>query len=361
MAKAKKPKVALALQGGGAHGAFTWGVLDRLLEEDAFEVVGISGTSAGSVNAIVYAHYYELGGTEAAREGLETLWRRISEIGSVFSPVPSTPYNEWLDWMKGQGVGLPKELEAPIFFNMFDSFTRTFSPYQFNPLNVNLLRDLLEEMVDFEQIGSCTCPKVFVSATHVEGGKVKVFSGKELSVDAVDASTALPFVFQAAEVDGQHYWDGGYMGNPSLFPLYYETDAEDIIVVHINPIERPDELPMQAGEILNRVNEITFNSSLIGEMRAIAFVQKLLDEDMLKAKAREHFTRVYMHSIRDDAFMKSLDVVSKYQCDWPFISALKEQGRKAAEHWLNHCAKHVGKRDSVDLQSEFLVKKTSDR
>lgn len=352
---AKKPKVGLALQGGGAHGAFTWGVLDRLLEEDCFDIVGVSGTSAGSINAAAYTYHYMKGGAEGARDGLAETWQGISELGSMFSPVQKLPFEAMTDFMQQHGM-MPKSADSSVFYSMFDSFTRTFSPYQFNPFNINILKDFIEDQIDFDALKSCTKPELFISATNVERGRSKVFKRNEMSADVVMASAALPFLFQAVEIEGQHYWDGGYMGNPSLYPLYYHTQAKDIIVIHINPIERAAEVPTNAGDIMNRINEITFNSSLIAELRAIAFMDKLIDEDMLKEKAKEQYRRIYMHSIRADDVMKKQSVASKFRCDWAFLTGLKEEGRVAATLWLNSCAKNVGKRDSIDLKKEFLNK-----
>lgn len=352
---AKKPKIGLALQGGGAHGAFTWGVLDRLLEEDRFEIVGVSGTSAGSVNAVAYAHYYMQGGAEGARAGLEEIWQGISELGLFFSPVKQLPFEAFTEYFQHHGF-MPQGADSTLLYTMFDSFTRTFSPYQFNPFNVNVLRDFLNEKIDFKALKKCTKPELFISATNVERGRNKVFKHDEINVDVVMASAALPFLFQAVEIGGEHYWDGGYMGNPSLYPLYYETEACDIVVVHINPIERRGEVPTNAGDIMNRINEITFNSSLLAEFRAIAFVDKLIDQDLLKEEAKKQFRRIYMHSIRADEYMKQQSVASKFRSDWAFIMDLKEEGRTAADKWLHGCAKHVGKRDSIDLKKEFLNK-----
>jgi NTE family protein len=248
--------VNLALQGGGSHGAFAWGVLDRLLEDGRIKIEGISATSAGAMNATVLAYGLAEGGTEGARSALAFFWRNIAEAART-SPLQPSPldrllHNHWLDF-------------SPAF-QMLDLMTRVFSPYQLNPLNINPLRDVLVQSVDFEQLRRCSSAKLFLSATNVRTGKVKIFNTSEITPDAVLASACLPFLFQAVEIDGEAYWDGGYMGNPAIFPLIYECVSTDVVIVHINPLARPD-VPRTSGEIMNRINEISFNSSLMREAR----------------------------------------------------------------------------------------------
>src|SRR5690349_14419574 len=263
--KVKIKAINLALQGGGAHGAFTWGVLDRLLEDERLAIDGISACSAGAMNAAVLAYGYAVGGREGARDSLAGFWRRISEA-ALTSPLQPSP----LDRVLGD-----HSLRHSPAFVAFDMLTRLFSPYDYNPLGLNPLRDVLRRCVDFEVLAKAACPiKVFLSATNVRTGKVRVFERREVTVDAVLASACLPFLFQAVEIDGEAYWDGGYMGNPALFPLIYNCESADILVVHINPLERAD-VPRSATDIMNRINEISFNSSLMREMRAIAFVSRL--------------------------------------------------------------------------------------
>ncbi|MBX9700387.1 MAG: patatin-like phospholipase family protein, partial [Acetobacteraceae bacterium] len=261
--------VNLALQGGGAHGAFTWGVLDRLLEERArIGIEGISATSAGAMNAACVAYGMARGGPEEARAVLERFWMRISDRAALSPLQPS-----WIDRMQANWG-----LHWSPSYLAFDLVTRLFSPYEFNPLNLNPLRDVLEECVDFAFLREAPCPmKLFLSATNVRTGRVKVFEKSELSADAVLASACLPFLFHAVEIGGEAYWDGGYMGNPAIFPLIYGCESRDVVVVHINPTMRA-EVPRTARDILNRVNEISFNSSLMREMRAIQFVTDLIDQ-----------------------------------------------------------------------------------
>jgi NTE family protein len=331
----------LALQGGGAHGAFTWGVLDRLLEEEKLSFEGIVATSAGAMNAAVLAYGLAEGGRRGAQKALANFWRRVSH-SAAFSPLqPSL-----LDRMTGS-----RSLEHSPAFLVFDMVTRLLSPYQFNPFNFNPLRSVLEQSVDLDAIRMSRCPvKVNVCATNVRTGKVKVFSNDELSIDALMASACLPLLFQAVEIDGEAYWDGGYMGNPAIFPLIYSCDTPDVLIVHINPIERP-EVPKSAIEILNRINEISFNSSLLREMRAIAFVTQLIDADV---DMKLDLKRVYVHGISDDETMRMLGVSSKLNADWGALTDLRDRGREKADEWLEANYDQIGERSTVDIRERFL-------
>jgi NTE family protein len=328
MASRRKPRrVNLALQGGGSHGAYAWGILDHFLEDGGIEIEGISGTSAGSANAVVYAYGRMVGGIEGAREALAGFWKRLSDTRAGFA--------------------------NPEMFEAFKMFAGCVSPYQWNPLNLNPFRDALVRTVDFERLRKCKQTKLFLSATNVETGRARIFTTAEVSADVVMASSCLPFLFQAVEIDGQHYWDGGYMGNPALYPLFYHTVSRDVIILHVNPIERPG-VPRMANEIENRLNEITFNSSLIKELRAIAFVQKLIDEGWLKPDFSGEFKNVLMHSVRADKALKDLPASSKYLVDWRFLQDLFQRGRATGGEWLDAHRGDLGKRSSVDLRAEFL-------
>ncbi len=333
--------VNLALQGGGAHGAFTWGVIDRLLEDDRIGFDGISATSAGAMNAAVLAYGLSVGGRDGAKKALASFWRRVSHA-AAFGPLQPT----LLDRILGN-----RSLEASPAFVMFDLMTRLFSPYQLNPMNFNPLRQVLEQTIDFDAIRRAECPvKLFLSATNVRSGKVRVFDNMDITADAVLASGCLPFLFQAVEVDGESYWDGGYMGNPAIFPLIYNCDSADVLVVHINPIERED-LPRSATEIMNRINEISFNSSLMREMRAIGFVTRLIDEnDGLESQLR----RMMIHSIAADDVMGKLGVASKLNADWGFLSALRDTGRERAEAWLSRNFDRLGQESTTDIRDRYL-------
>ncbi len=344
MAGSKQKKhINLALQGGGAHGAITWGVLDRLLEDDRIEIDSISGTSAGALNGVALAYGLHLDGSEGARKKLNQLWEEIARSGNFFSPVKRNPFEASMGDFN---------LDQSFAYQMFDSITRSFSPYQLNPFNINPLRDILEKCIDFDTLRACKDIKLYLNATNVRTGKVKVFKTDEVSVDVVGASTCLPFLFQAVEINGEHYWDGGYMGNPVLFPFVYEAKSSDIVVVHINPIERHS-VPKTAPDIMNRINEISFNSSLLREFRAITFVKKLLDDGWIKDEFQEKLRNIRIHSIRSDKSLVDLSVSSKFNVEWAFLFNLKERGRELTEIWLEDNFKHIGKKTSVDLRSIF--------
>jgi NTE family protein len=331
----------LALQGGGAHGAFTWGVLDRLLDEPNLSFDGIVATSAGAMNAAVMAYGLAEGGRSGAQTALANFWRRVSHASASGLLQPSL-----MDRMTGS-----RSLEFSPAFVMFDMITRLMSPYQFNPFNYNPLRQVLEQSIDIDAIRMARCPvKLNICATNVRTGKVKVFDNDELSIEAVMASACLPFLFQAVEIDGEAYWDGGYMGNPAIFPLIYSCDTPDVLVVHINPIER-EEVPKSASEILNRINEISFNSSLLREMRAIAFVTDLIDN---AADDRHNLKRIFVHGISHDDNMRGLSVSSKMNADWGALVDLRDRGRQCADAWLSENYQDIGRRSTVDIRERYL-------
>ena len=335
--------INLALQGGGAHGAFTWGVLDRLLDEPDIGFEGLSGTSAGAVNAVVLAHGLMDGGRKGGQAALEDFWRRSSRGGSVWSPVNVMPQ------MTIPGM----EMLTAATYAAFDTMTRTFSPYEFNPLNINPLHDLLTESVDFEGLRSHCSTKLFLSATNVRSGRVRVFESKDVSADVVMASACLPFLFQAVEIDGEHYWDGGYVGNPALFPFFYNCESRDVMIVHINPMQR-DEVPKTAPDILNRINEISFNSSLLDELRAINFVSRLIDQQWLKDQYKDRLRHILVHSVHADDALRDLQVSSKFDVSWSFLTNLRDRGRSEAEAWLKSNRDAIGKTSTVDLESQYL-------
>jgi len=336
--------VNLALQGGGAHGAFAWGVLDKLLEDGRLGLQAISATSAGSMNAVAMAYGVSIGGYDGGRAKLEEFWKEIARTGQMYSPVQTAPWEKFL-----AGFGIHPDY-SPAFF-AFDALTHMFSPYQLNPLNFNPLRDVLEKVVDFKRLNECKITtRLFLSATNVRTGKIKVFENAELSSDVVLATACLPYIFQAVEVAGEHYWDGGFMGNPAIYPLIYHGASRDVVIVHVNPIERP-KLPVTAPEIYDRINEISFNSSLLREMRAIAFVSRLVDQGNVDAK---RYNRMLIHSIRDDAEMIMLGVATKLNPDWEFLSHLKAVGRRSADDWLTHHFDKVGTSSSIDVAGTFL-------
>jgi len=336
--------VNLALQGGGAHGAFAWGVLDRLIEDGRLSVEGLSATSAGSMNAVVYAYGKMIGGPDGAREALHNYWFDISRSGELYSPLKLLPWEMW------QGNG---NIDHSLTFWLFEAMTRVMSPYQFNPFNFNPLREVLGRAVDFDRLHACKCTNLFISATNVRTGKVRVFRNEEITTDVVLASACLPFLFQAVEIDGEHYWDGGYMGNPALFPFFYHTVSRDVVILHINPLIQ-DKLPTDPVDIQDRINEITFNSSLLKELRAVAFAARLLEEGWLKEEFRPRLKHILIHSIKADEALGDLGVSSKFNCNWKFLTGLRDKGRETAEQWLEEHYADVGRRSTVDIQAEYL-------
>ncbi|MEL7013131.1 MAG: patatin-like phospholipase family protein [Pseudomonadota bacterium] len=324
-----KKKIDVALQGGGSHGAFTWGVLDRLLQLEDIEITGISGTSAGAMNAVALAQGLTQAGPQGARDLLTHYWTEVSRA-SVASPYKRTIW----DKLRGNW-----SLEFSPGF-IFSQFTRQMaSPYQFNPMNINPLRDLVRACFDFDAINSPDGPRVFLSATNVRTGRPKVFRQPDISVDAVMASACLPHVFKAVEIDGEAYWDGGYMGNPPLFPLVDETDARDVIIVQINPFERPD-IPTTPYDIENRLNEITFNSSLMKELRSLGFLWEIIEHDDLDRAA---YRDGRLHRIQASEAMCDLSVSSKMNAEMAFLEHLFEIGWTTADAWVNSAWPKVGK------------------
>jgi NTE family protein len=324
--------VSLALQGGGAHGAFTWGVLDALLEDGRLAIEAVTGASAGAINAVVLVEGWIEGGVEGARTQLETFWRRISLDGRL-SAVQRVMLNRLLAPWSG--------------YFWTDAFARTFSPYDTNPLNINPVRDAIADLIDFDRVRACRDVKVFITATNVWTGKVAVFRAAELTADHVMASACLPTVFQAVEIDGEPYWDGGYMGNPALFPLFYEVVTDDILLVQINPVERR-QTPRSAREIQNRLTEITFNGNLLRELRAIEFVTRLIDEGKL---SRDEYKRVLMHRIDGTGVLDDHEASSRLNTEWDFLVELRDAGRATAQRWLDANYDAIGMSGTLDLRT----------
>ncbi|WP_366512354.1 patatin-like phospholipase family protein [Neptunomonas sp.] len=335
----RKKSVNLALQGGGSHGAFTWGVLDHFMEDGRVSVEGISGTSAGAMNAVVLAQGYMNGGADGARESLETFWRKVSEMGK-YSPLKRTP----MDVLTGRW-----DMESSPAYLMYDLLSRVASPYDTNPLNINPLRELVESSIDFEKVRACSDVKLFIAATNVHSGKIKVFERDELTPDMVLASACLPFLYQAVEIDGVPYWDGGYVGNPPLYPLFQGTKSRDVLIVQVNPIER-NETPKTAREILNRVNEISFNTSLLRELRSVEFVHRLLHENKLD---KEHYADILVHRIDATEQLNPLSASSKMNAEWEFLTHLRDIGRESARVFLDANYDDLGERSTLDLVKEF--------
>ena len=333
----------LALQGGGAHGAFTWGVLDRLLEDERVGIEGISGTSAGAMNAAVLAQGFVRGGKEGARKALDHFWRHIASYSS-FGPIRRSALDRVFgNWNLDQS---PTRL-------WLDTIVRLLSPYQLNPLDLNPVRDILAAEVDIAAVRACEQLKLFVCATNVRSGKIRIFERTELTIDALLASACLPQLFRAVEIDGDPYWDGGYMGNPAIFPLIYACVSPDVAIVQINPLAR-EGVPSTSTEILDRLNEITFNSSLMREIRAIAFVNRLLEEEWLTPHAASRLKAIHVHMIAGGDEMTRLGVASKFNAEIEFILHLKSIGRQCAAAWLDASVDDIGVRSTVDLDKVFL-------
>ncbi|KJS31842.1 MAG: patatin [Desulfatitalea sp. BRH_c12] len=331
--------IELALQGGGSHGAFTWGVLDYLLLDDRIRIEGICGTSAGAMNAVVLADGLDRGGKEGAREALNHFWASISKA-AMFSPFQRST----LDRMLGRWT-----LDTSPGFIFFDILSRLVSPYELNPLNINPLRVQLASLIDFEHVRNAEGIKLFVAATNVRTGKQKIFRREEMTVDMVIASACLPFLFHAVQIDGEAYWDGGYMGNPALFPLVTECGGRDIMIVQINPIVR-NEIPQKASDILNRINEISFNASLIKEVRTIAMMTKLLESQDMKENGIKN---TFFHRINADEELIDLSVSSKLNAEWAFLQHLHDVGYRAAESWMNENFKNLGQRSTLDIDAVY--------
>ncbi len=339
-----KKSLNLALQGGGSHGAYTWGVLNRLVEEDSIEIEAISGTSAGAMNAAVFADGLIKNGKKGAKEALEKFWTAIS-FASKASPVQHNPLDALFERWNANN--------SPAYI-MFDMMTRLLSPYQFNPFNFNPLRTVLESNIDFEIIQKNSPIKLFISATNINRGTVRIFTHDSISIEVLLASACLPYLFQAVEIDGEHYWDGGYMGNPSLFPLIYKCTSRDVMLVKINPIGYHG-VPMNSADIIDRLNEINFNSSLVGEMRAIHFVKKLIDQHKIDDS---EYKDMLIHMIQADELMEDLGVASKLNADWKFLTYLRDIGWNAADTWLKKHYKDLGKQSTVNLVEEFHLRST---
>ncbi len=340
-APAAKP-INLALQGGGAHGAFTWGVLEHLLGDSRIVIDGVSGASSGAVNAVMLADGLARGGAAEAQKRLTDFWRAVSSTGDLpplqravverlltFTPLENSPFQAW-----------------------FDAMSQYFSPYDFNPLNINPLRDLIERFVDFAALRAFPDLQVFISATNVQTGRVRIFPRDKITADAVMASACLPELFRAVEIDGVPYWDGGYLGNPVIFPFFATTQAEDVLVVQINPLVRK-KTPTSAGEIVNRLNEITFNAPLLAEYRAIEFVARLIDRGRLpRGTGPGQYRRINIHRVVLDSSGAQLDASSKLTTYYDFFEMLRVSGKRAVRNFLDEHFDDIGVRSTVDLRAE---------
>jgi NTE family protein len=325
--------IDLALQGGGSHGAFTWGVLDRLMEEPWLRIEAISGTSAGAMNAAVLADGWTQDGAAGARAALDSYWRLVAR-GAAFSPLQRSP----LDRLLGRW-----SLDSSPAYLAIDLMTRVFSPYDLNPLGLNPLRSILAESIDFDRLARSPI-KLFITATSVRTGRGRIFRNAEISADVLMASACLPTMFQAIEIDGEHYWDGGFAGNPTITPLVRESDAHDTILVQINPRERTD-IPRTATDVLDRLNEISFNSPLMKELRMIALLRQVASPGHGEGS---RWAGMRTHRIWTDK-LAAFGASSKLNAEWEFLVMLKEEGRRATDRFLAAHADDLGKQSTTDL------------
>lgn len=332
--------ISLAIPGGGSHGAYIWGVLDRLLEDERLGIEGISGTSSGAINGALVAYGLMEDGRAGARRRLETFWWRISEACR-------RRRRSWLSlyWRLRQGrvtfssAGVLHEL-----------MSRWLMPYDFNPANMNPLRHVIGETIDFSRLRECKDIKLFVNATNIMTNRAKLFSIEEISLDAICASACLPFLFQPVEIDGQYYWDGGYMGNPAIYPLLEACENSDIVLVQTNPMKIPHP-PRTAGEILERVTEISFTSTFMREMSYVALVSELMAEGRVKRRAGLREIRVHM--IEPQGHIQGLMESSRFNADWTYLLRLFERGREVGDQWLAQNFDQIGERSTVDLREVF--------
>ena len=332
--------INLALQGGGSHGAFAWGALDRMLEDERIAIEGIVGTSAGAMNAAVTAYGLAIGGNQGARKSLRRFWEAVAERGAYSVMQPS-----WFDRLLSTG-----NIDYSPGWIVMDTLSRVFSPYQMNPGNYHPLRDILSEQIDFEELRRSNNVKLFVCASNVTTNRLRVFEHSDISIDAVLASSCLPSLFQAVEINGDHYWDGGYMGNPPIFPIIYNCKSADVLLIMINPIQTK-QVPQTAQAILDRINTLSFNSSLMREMRAINFVNRLVDSGFDDGG---RLKKMLIHCIDADDEMSGLGVSSKLNVERKFIGWLFELGRRRADIFLQNHFNKVGRELSTSIEQRFL-------
>ena len=332
--------INLALQGGGSHGAFAWGALDRLLEDDRIVIEGIVGTSAGAMNAVVTAYGLTLGGNAGARQALRRFWEAVAEMGAWSVMQPS-----WFDRVRSPG-----SLDYSPGWILMDTLSRVLSPYQMNPTNYHPLRDILSRQIDFEALRRSDKVKLFICASNVLTNRLHVFEGPDMTIDTVLASGCIPSVFQAIEIDGEHYWDGGYMGNPPFFPIIYNCSSSDVVLIMVNPIQIK-QVPQTAQAILDRINTLSFNSSLMREMRAVNFINHLVDSGFNEGG---RLKKILIHCIDAEDEMSNLGVSSKLNVGREFLRWLFELGRKQADDFLRDHFDKIGAELSTAIEQRFL-------
>ncbi len=337
----KRKPICLALQGGGSHGAFQWGVLDRLFEDDRIEIKAVTAASAGAMNAAAMVTGLERGGSAGARQALDVLWHEVNQSGgrNVFGQSGAWLKTLTPTWMTDNPV-----------WQASQTLAMSMSPYSFNPFNLNPLQRVIEASVDFEALRTSKV-RMHVSATAVKAGQSRIFGNGEMAAEVLLASACLPHMFQAVEIEGEAYWDGGYLANPALWPLFDSVVPDDILLLPLNPIFR-DDTPRQSSEIMDRLNEILFNAPLIAELRAIAMTQRLIDDGKLQRSKGWEAPKI--HAILADKWLGELSMASKFDTEWSVLKSLKSSGRTAASEWLDTCFDDVGRCTSINLQKVFL-------
>ncbi|KQY75163.1 patatin-like phospholipase family protein [Brevundimonas sp. Root1423] len=336
--------ISLALQGGGAHGAFQWGVLDRLLEDDRLDIRAVTASSAGAMNAAALISGLHTGGAEGARRQLDLLWREVNLSGGR---------NVFGDSAIWSAAVPPGWLKDSSLWRSAENAAMSMSPYQFNPFNLNPLKRVLGTAIDFEAVRASSI-RLFVAATAVRQGRARLFETPEITDQVLLASACLPHLFQAVEIDGEPYWDGGYLANPALWPLFYADTPDDILLLPLNPFVR-EETPRVAGDIMDRLNEIVFNAPLVAELRAIAFVQDMIADGRLKRAGENRYRQLMLHAIEPGPWLGALSLGTKFDTEWTFLNDLKGRGRAAAGEWLEQCFPDVGQRSSIDIKARFLA------
>jgi NTE family protein len=332
-------QVNLALQGGGAHGAFTWGVLDQLLLDGRIEIDGISGASAGAVNAVMLADGLARGGPEEARKRLAEFWRAVS-VESRLPQLQRAVADRLFPFVPRDALWL-------------GAMSRFVSPYDLNPLNINPLKELIERFVDFNAIRHSD-RELFISATNVHTGEARIFDRAEVNAEAVMASACLPLLFRAVEIDGESYWDGGYSGNPALIPFLSATTTEDVLIVQINPRFRR-QTPTHTRAIVSRINEINFNASLLSELRAVTFVNRLIDEGRLPRGLQQgEFRRLKLHRVVMEEMGETAGTPSTLSTDFQSFEKLHKLGQRATRRFLDAHFGEIGRRGTIDLAVEAM-------
>jgi NTE family protein len=336
----KTKKIAIGLQGGGSHGAFAWGVLDAILADERLEIIGLSGTSAGGMNAAALLQGYNKNGREGARSELRRFWKLVHSRSSNL-PLQPNLYQSM--------VGSHSLRGSPIYawMNMMRDF---YSPYEINPLDINPLKQLVQDFFDFDILHKPSKIKIFLCATHVKTGKLHIFKGKDLTENALLASSCLPSMFKAVEVDGEYYWDGGYVGNPAIHPLIYSCPTKDIAIIQLTQAHR-DKLPTTADAIEDRYKEITYNACLVREMRAIHLISSLVERGVITDKS---IKKLNMHVIKNKDLFEELDLSTALNTEWKFLEHLFEAGFKSGQQWLGDHYDDIGVRSSARLDEDFI-------